>query len=147
METPSRIDRPRRSRKSVLFEFQIWDDHQFRKECDFSATPERGNTQADRARKHAGGNQRPVTTSSSPCEAFDDIGQIMSKHNRAGQRTGDGPDDPGRRTIGVPANNIAPLLGMAQSRPAGYFTFSVRDFRRTFIRSSSTLPNQTAWSM
>ena len=39
METPSRIDRPRRSRKSVLFEFQIWDDHQFRKECDFSATP------------------------------------------------------------------------------------------------------------
>ena len=46
-ETPSRIDRPRRSRKSVLFEFQIWDDHQFRKECDFSATPERGNRQAE----------------------------------------------------------------------------------------------------
>src|SRR5437867_3127232 len=76
-----------------------------------------------------------------------DIGQIMSKHNRAGQRTGDGPDDPGRRTIGVPAEQHCPLLGMTQSRPAGYFTFSVRDFRRTFIRSGSTLPNQTAWSM
>jgi hypothetical protein len=26
---------------------------------------------------------------------------------------GAGPDDPGRRTIGVPGNNIAPLLGIA----------------------------------
>src|SRR5262249_7049381 len=34
----------------------------------------------------------------------------------AGQRTGDGPDDPGRRTIGVPGNNIAPLLGMTATR-------------------------------
>src|SRR5204862_6406959 len=41
-----------------------------------------------------------------------DIGQIMSKHNRAGQRTGDGSDDPGRRTIGVPAEQHCPLLGM-----------------------------------
>jgi hypothetical protein len=60
-----------------------------------------------------------------------------------------------RRTIGVPGNNIAPLLGpllgMAHSRPAGYFhsggqrkSFSdvtASSVRRTFIRSGSTLPN------
>jgi hypothetical protein len=45
----------------------------------------------------------------------------MHARNRAVRRTVDGPNDPGRQTMGVPANNIAPLLRMTQSRPAGYF--------------------------
>ena len=83
-----------------------------------------------------------------------DISQIMSKHNRARQRTGHGPDDPGCRTIGVPGNNIAPFLGVTRRRPAGYFTFRrtaqifqecdgvFRDFRRTFIPTRASWLNQ-----
>ena len=77
--------------------------------------------------------------------------------DRAGRRTAEEPNDPGRQTIGV-SGNIAPCLECSQStsrlllfrRTAQIFQECdgvFRDFRRTFVRSGSTLPNQTAWSI